>query len=225
MEKLLARIKALHKKTHFKSVLSLTKRLLSVEKDNEAALFYHAYALHQTGRFRRSLQYWQRLKKINPRQMNLHLNIGVCHADLRNFKEANRNYKIELKLDPFCIKAIYNLGINHYYAHKYKLATPWLERCHSQKYAVDEIICKLAWCYFKTGQADKEQSLYEAYLLAKPNDTWALNNLGSHLISKGAYHRILLRLKKAERLDPGYQRVKQNIRKAERLLKKLKAQG
>ena len=132
MKKLLARAKALHDKVHYKSVLRVTKRILSEKKDDEAALFYHAYALCDLGQYRRSLQYWKRLKKLNPKQLNVHLNMGVCHHYLGKTSLANRCYKTELELYPVSQKALYNLGINYYYAHKYKEAAHYLERCYSQ---------------------------------------------------------------------------------------------
>jgi Tfp pilus assembly protein PilF len=63
--------------------------------------------------------------------------------------------------------------------------------------------------------------LYEDFLQTNPNDTWALNNLGSHLMGQGEYHRALLRLKKAARIDSSDKVVAKNIRKAERELKKI----
>jgi Flp pilus assembly protein TadD len=222
MKRLLAKAMALHDKDQHRGVLRVTKRILAEQRQDEAALFYHAYALLRLGQYRRSLQYWKRLKKLNPKQFNLHLNMGVCHHHLGETTLANRCYKQELELYPVSQKALYNLGINYYYAHKYKAAAHFLERCYSQKYSTDAIVCKLAWSYFKTGQADREQCLYEEHLATHPNDTWALNNLGSHLMGQGEYHRALLRLKKAERLDPNDAMVKRNIRKGERLLKKMK---
>jgi len=147
--------------------------------------------------------------------------MGACYDDLGESALAIKNFKRELELNPVSGQALYNLGTLYYRAHKYKLAAGYLERCYSQKHSVEAIVCKLARCYFKTGQLEKEQILYEEYLLANPNDTWGLNNLGSHLMGQGEYHRALLRLKKAERLDPKDQLVARNIRKVERILKKL----
>jgi len=111
------------------------------------------------------------------------------------------------------------LGDIDFFTHNYKLAANYLERSHSQKPLPDDCIGKLAHLYFKTGQLDKEQILYEEFLQKKPNDAWALNNLGSHLMGQGSYARALLRLKTAARIDPADKLVAKNIRKAERLLK------
>jgi Flp pilus assembly protein TadD len=146
--------------------------------------------------------------------------MGACYDDLGESVLAIKNYKRELELDPFCGTALYNLGALYYRAHKYKLATGYLERCYSQKQSVEAVVGRLARCYFKTSRAEDEQTLYEDYLQAHPNDTWALNNLGSHLVDKGEYYRALSYLKKAARLDPNDKLVAKNIREALRNLKK-----
>ncbi len=121
-----------------------------------------------------------------------------------------------------CGTALYNLGALYYKTHRYKLAAHYLERCYSQKHEVGACVSRLAHAYFKAGQLEKEQMLYEEWLWTNPNDTWALNNLGSHLMGQGEYHRALLRLNKAARIDPNDKLVQKNIRKTQRILKKLK---
>jgi tetratricopeptide (TPR) repeat protein len=219
MKKLLAKAKALYKNDRYQSAMAIAKKILAIDPRNDVALFYMAHGLYHAGHFRRSLQYWKRLKKICPTEPSLHLNMGACYDDLGESGLAIQNYKRELELNPVAGMALYNLEVLYHHAHKYKLAAGYLERCYSQKHSVEAIVCKLAWCYFKTGQAEKEQILYEEYLQTHPNDTWALNNLGSHLMGQGEYHRALLRLKKAARIDPSDKLVAKNIRKTGRILK------
>lgn len=220
MKKLLAKATALYERDRYQSAMTIAKKILAIDKHNEPALFYVAHGLYYAGQFRRSLHYWKRLKEICPTEPSLHLNMGACYDDLGESALAIRNYKKELELDPVCGTALYNLGNLYYHAHKYKLAAGYLERCYSQKHSVEAVICKLAHACFKTGQPEKEQILYEEYLQTNPNDTWALNNLGSHLMGQGEYHRALLRLTKAARIDPANQLVIKNIRKIQRMLKK-----
>ena len=220
MKKLLAKATALYEKDRYQGAMTIAKKVLAIDKDNNVALFYVAHGLYKAGQFRRSLQYWKRLKKLCPREGSLHLNMGACYDELRKTSSAIKNWKRELEINPVSGKALYNLGNLYYRTHKNKLAAAYLERCYSQKHSVEDIVCKLAWCYFKTGQLEKEQILYEEYLQTHPNDTWALNNLGSHLMGQGEYHRALLRLTKAVRLDPKDQMVLRNIRKARAMLGK-----
>ncbi|HTR40105.1 MAG TPA: tetratricopeptide repeat protein [Pseudomonadales bacterium] len=224
MDKLLARARFfLYEKKRYKSAIAVAKKVLLSDKNNDEALFYVAHGLYYMGHLKQSLQYWKRLKKINPTDENLHLNMGACYEDLGNRRLAIQYYKRELKLNPVSGEALYNLGGLCYRARRYRLAAAYLERCYSQKHAIEACVGKLAHSYFKTNQLEKEQILYEEFLQTKPNDTWALNNLGSHLMGQGEYHRALLRLKKAGRIDPKDRLVKKNIRKAERILRKLHA--
>jgi len=222
MNKLLAKTRALYEKGRYRDALPIAKQVLAADKHNDEVLFILAHCLYHARQFRRSLQFWKQLEKIRPNERYLHLNMGACYDDLGQSALAIKSFKQELELDPVCGKALYNLGSLYYRARKPKLAVNYLERCYSQKHSVEAVVCKLAWCYFKTGQLEKEQILYEGYLQENPNDTWALNNLGSHLMGQNQYSRALLRLKKAAKLDPADKLVAKNIRKAERLLKKAK---
>lgn len=221
-KKLLAKATALYQKDRYLSAMTFSKRVLAIDKYNDVALFHVAHGLYYAGQFRRSLQYWKRLERICPTERYLHLNMGACYDDLGESALAIKHFKRELELDPVSGCALYNLGSLYHRTHKYKLAADYLERCYSQKHSVEAIVGKLAWCYFKTGQLEKEQTLYEEYLQTNPNDTWALNNLGSHLMGQGEYYRALLRLQKAARIDPADKLVAKNIRKTERILQRLR---
>ena len=222
MKKLLTEARAHYKKNRYKEAMAIAKKVLSLDKNNDEALFYMAHGLYYARQFKKSLQFWKRLQKICPTEPRLHLNMGACYDDLGNKRLAIQNYKKELALNPASGTALHNLGDIYFFAHKYKLAASYLERCHSLKSLPEDCIGKLARSYFKSGQLEKEQILYEEFLQANPNDIWALNNLGSHLMGQGEYHRALLRLKKATRIDPSDKLVLKNIRKAERELKKFK---
>ncbi len=192
MKKLLAKATALYKKERYQAAMTIAKKVLAIEQNNDAALFYVAHGLYYAGQFRRSIQYWKRLARINPSEPVIHLNMGACYDDLGEFALASENYKRELELNPVYGVALYNLGALYYKAHRYKLAAHYLERCYSQKHEVRACVSRLAHAYFKTGQLEKEQMLYEEWLLANPNDTWALNNLGSHFLGQGKYQPFSL---------------------------------
>jgi tetratricopeptide (TPR) repeat protein len=223
MKKLLAKARALYRKHRYKEATVVAKKALSLDRNNEEALFYVAHGFYHAGQFKRSLIFWNRLKKICPKEPNLHLNMGACYDALGNKRFAIQNYKRELALNPNSATALHNLGDIYYFAHKYTVAVVYLEQSHSLKRLPEICIGKLARSYFKTGQARKEQDLYEEFLRTNPKNTWALNNLGSHLMDQGEYYRALILLKKAARLDPNDKLVEKNIRKTLRELNKLKS--
>jgi tetratricopeptide (TPR) repeat protein len=79
MSKLLARARLLlYEKKRYQEAITVAKRVLVADKDNDEALFYVAHGLYYVGRRKQSLQYWKRLKKINPTERNLHLNMGCA---------------------------------------------------------------------------------------------------------------------------------------------------
>ena len=223
MKKLLTKARTLYRKGRYRDAVLAAKKVLLLDRNNDEALFYVAHGFYHGGQFRKSLVFWNRLKKISPTEPNLHLNMGACYEALGNNRRAIQNYLKELVANPFSSKAFHNLGDVYFFAHKYKPATVYLERSHSLERLPAQCIGKLAHCYFKTGQLEKEQTLYEEFLRTNPNDTWALNNLGSHLMDQGRYYLALIRLKKAARLDPDDKLVAKNIRKVLRELKRRKS--
>jgi tetratricopeptide (TPR) repeat protein len=220
MKKLLTKARALYKKERYKDALAIAEKVLKLDKNNDEALFYVAHGLYHAGQFKKSLMFWRRLEKISPREPSLHLNMGACYEALGTNRLAIQCYIKALVSDPFSANAFHNLGDVYYFGRQYKQAAVYLERSHSLKPFPKECIGKLANCYFKTGQLEKEQYLYEEFLRTHPNDTWALNNLGSHLMDQGRYSLALIRLKKAARLDPDDKLVAKNIHTALRELKK-----
>lgn len=221
MKKQAAKARALYEKNRYAEALAIAAPILKLAPKDDELLFIVAHCLYHVGRFKQSLATWKRLEAICPDELNLHLNMGACYDDLGNKRLAAQNYKKELALNPSSATALHNLGDIYFFSHKYKLAAGYLERSHSLKPLPSDCIGKLAHSYFKTGQSEKEQCLYEEFLQTNPNDIWALNNLGSHLMGQREYNRALLRLKKAAKIDPSDKLVAKNIRKAERELKKL----
>jgi tetratricopeptide (TPR) repeat protein len=220
MKQLLAKARKLYQAEQYQRAAVLAKAVLALKRDNDEALFYLAHGLYYAKQYRRSLKYWRQLLQLCPGEPCVNLNMGACYEDLGKHAQAIKCYKRELEYNPVSGHALFNLGALYYRSRRYKMASAYLERCFSQKHAMDACVAKLAHAYFKTGQLEKEQRLYEDWLLAHPDDTWALNNLGSHLMGQGEYHRAMLRLKRAALIDPQDELVQKNIRKVRRILKK-----
>src|SRR5262245_31016527 len=110
MKKLLAKARVLYKKERHKEAMAIAKKVLSLDKNNDEALFYVAHGLYYARQFKKSLQFWKRLKEICPTEPSLHLNMGACYDDLGNKRLAIQNYKKELTLNPAAVTALHNLG-------------------------------------------------------------------------------------------------------------------
>jgi tetratricopeptide (TPR) repeat protein len=141
--------------------------------------------------------------------------MGCAYQNLRQNDLAILHFRQELKINPVSGEALYSLGTLYYNLHKYKQAVGYLERCYSLKHSVDQIVDRLAYSYFKTGQIEKEIGLYEGFLQEHPKDTWCLNNLGAALMHIGEYSRAQLYLRKAANINPKDQKVLRNIKKAQ----------
>jgi len=137
---------------------------------------------------------------------------------------AIRNFKIELLINPICGEALYSLGMLYFDRHMYARACEHLQRCYSMNHSREQIVDRLAHCYFKTRQIEKEIGLYEEWLKMHPQDIWCLNNLGAALMQFGECSRAQLYLDKALRIKPTDKMVRRNIAKAQWLRKRLRGE-
>jgi len=206
---------ALFDERNYKAALGVFRFALKSSRCDSEAIFYMALSLYKLGQLHKSLYYWNRLKKINPIEKNLHLNMGCVYQKLGQNGLAIRHFKQELKINPISGEALYNLGALYYGRHKYKQAVIYLERCYSLKHSIDQIVDKLAYSYFKSRQLKKEVELYEDFLREHSNDAWCLNNLGAALMHLGEYGRAELYLRKAAKIDSKDKMVLRNIKKAQ----------
>lgn len=214
---------ALFEKGNYEAASVVLRLLLSKDPRDTTALFNLGLCLYERRQFRRAIDYWERLKKINPRKLNVHLNLGCAWQNLGRDDLAIRFFKQELKLNAFSGEALYSLGTLYYNRREFKKAAYLLGRCYWLKHSREQIVKRLAHSYFKTGQLNKEIELYEDFLKEHSGDTWALNNIGAALMQMAQYNRAQLYLRRASKIDPKDEMVSRNMRKAYSLNLKLQS--
>jgi len=212
---------ALFDKGNYKAASAAFRSLLTKDPRDTTALFYFALCLYERKQFERCLKYWARLKKINPKQLNLHLNMGCASQNLGRDSQAIRYFKRELKLNQLSGETLYSLGTLYYNARKFKKAAPYLERCYRLRHSAEIIAGRLAYAYFKTKQLGKEIDLYDDFLKEHPKDTWALNNIGAALMQLAQYNRAQIYFRRASKIDPKNEMVLRNTKKARALSRRI----
>lgn len=200
-------------KGSYRDAIAAFRSALLRSPNDRYALFYLALGLYRAGQFKRSLEYWKRLRKLNPTEGNLHLNMGCAYQNLGRDDLAIRYFKVELGLNPVSGESLYSLGVLYYNRQEYKKAVNLLERCYALKHSRDQIVAKLAWSYFKTKELSKEIDLYLDWLQGQPKDKWALNNLGAALMQAGEFNRAQMFLQRANVADPADEMVQRNLKK------------
>jgi tetratricopeptide (TPR) repeat protein len=201
----------------YKSASRVSRALLLKDPGNTTVLFHMGLSLYECRQYRRSLKFWLRLKKINPKGLNLNLNMGCVYQNLGRNDLAIRCFKRELILNPFSGEALYNLGTLYYNRRKFRKAVRYLGKCYWLKHSMEVVVDRLADSLFKTGQINEEIELYEDFLKEHPQDTWGLNNIGAALMQLGEYNRARIYLRRALNIEPANQMVLRNIRKAQSL--------
>ena len=205
---------------NFKRAIRLFRAVLSKYEDS-TALFHLALCLYETGKYSESLKYWRQLRQLCPNEANLYLNMGCAYQRIGKISLATKCFKTELQNNPTSKETLYSIGNLYYAARKYQLAVGFLERCYSLGHCLEDIIDKLAYSYFKTGQLDKEIALYESYLSDHPRNLLALNNMGAALMQLGEYNRAQKYLQKASMIDKSDIMVQRNLNKVKRIREKL----
>lgn len=204
-------------KGDYKAASAAFRSLLAKDPRDTTALFHLALCLYERKQFQRCLEYWARLKKINPKELNLHLNMACAFQNLGHDSHAIRYFKQELKLNQLSGEALYSLGTLYYNAGKFRNAAHYLERCYWLRHSAEVVVGRLAYAYFKTKQVDKEIDLYDDFLKEHPKDTWALNNIGASLMQIRQYNRAQIYLRRASKVDPKDKMVLRNIKRAQAL--------
>ena len=165
------------------------------------------------------------VKRVNPCEQNIHLNLGCIHEAMGKTNDAIKYYKKELILNPECPEALFNVGKALFKKRQFKRAIHYFEKCLQLKHSFDDVVVDLAFCYNKTRQIEKEIGLYKKCLQTNPSDSWCLQNLGAALCDVANYRRALYYLKRAKRLEPRQPIIDRNLKKVASALEKEKRKG
>jgi tetratricopeptide (TPR) repeat protein len=217
MDNLFERLSSLYDEGNLRQAQKELQRILKEDPLDVTANFYMALILLRDKRCEEALNHALRVHRLEPHEPNINLNLGCIYECLGDLQRAKRYYKQELHLHPGCGEAWFNLGHRYFEAHQWKRASECFERCMALKHSVNDISPKLAYCYIKRAEIEKEIALYCELIQLDSNDSWAIQNLGASLIDIGQLDEALSWLLKAKAFGPDDEMIDRNIKKIEHL--------
>ena len=192
------------------------KRMLANDPNCLPAHFQLARVYIRTGEYGCALRHARRTLKINPKEPNASLNLGLIYDIMGRANYANLHYKKELSLYADSPETLFYIGRLHFGKHQWRRASKYLRRCFDVGYShkVDDTVYKLGECYIALRDLQSFIDVYTRYLEMVPNASWAATNLGRALFRAKDYKRAILWLIRARQLGNKDENVAAELAKA-----------
>ena len=178
------------------------RQMLAEDADCVAAHFHLARVYRKTEEYDRALYHARRTLRLNPKEPNACLNLGLIFELMGRDKLAKAYYKRELLRDPNNAVTLWNVGRLYFRTHRWRDASIYLRRCFDTGYEfeMEETIDKLGLCYFKLRELQAYIDVFTAYVKSNPTASWAFANLGRALLESKDYSGAVSYLRQAEQL-------------------------
>jgi tetratricopeptide (TPR) repeat protein len=156
--------------------------------------------------------------KLNPREKNAFLNLGVIYDLMGRDDLAALYYKRELFRNAGSAETLWNVGRLYFRRHRWLQASKYLRRCFETGYEfeIEYTVQKLGFCYYKLRDLQSYIDTYTSYVQMVPNASWAMVNLGCALLRAKDYKGAVLRLLRAKKL--GSKSVNAELNQARKML-------
>lgn len=195
-------------------------KVLDVDKGSLSGWFYLALAELGLGKLTEAEACVRRVITRDRCHLNANLNLGVIKMKQGNVEQALRAYQRELRLNPDCNEAHYNLGDIYSAWRKWKKVIFHLEKCWRAGHVGEGIEEGLAIAATKAGRYDLVEEVYRGVLKNEPESVWALNNLAACCNHIKKHSEALSLLQKALAIDPKDEIVRENLLDTEQLMKR-----
>ena len=199
LEKLAVQLLGARKLRQSEKVL---KRMLAEDQNCIAAHFYLAVVYGRMGKDECALYHGRRTLRLNPKEPNACLNLGLIYKWMNNYRRAKFYFRKELSRDSNNPETLFNLGRLYFDNHRWRDAAICLQRCFDIRYdyEMEDTVDKLAKCYFKLGEVKPYIDLFSACIILRPEAAWAAFNLGCAFFKNKDYSSAILYLEKAKQL-------------------------
>lgn len=194
--------------------------LLKKNPQDFDAHFYMSLVCLRLNKLEQALNHALHVKKHNPSEENINLNIGCIYHAKKNDGMAIRYYKKEVSLHKNNTEALFNLGEVYFIKHKYLNAISYLQKAFDKKHVRDRyaIVEMLGESYQKLKRYSDEIKIYQKYLKEEPKNGLVLQNLGATYIDIGQFKKAIYYSKLAKKYLKDKSSVNRNIALAERCL-------
>jgi tetratricopeptide (TPR) repeat protein len=123
--------------------------------------YYDAYVILAThywtkvNRYSDAIQMYQRALAIEPRDLTVHLGLGMCHFALKNYQEAIDNFKTYLEIAPYDSSALFFMGDSYRMLGQSDKSVECIQKAIALDPNNNEYLDSLAAAYAESGDFEK----------------------------------------------------------------------
>jgi len=132
--------------------------LQSIESEpnyHAAYVILATYYWTKVNRYSDAIQMYQRALAIEPRDLTVHLGLGMCHFALKNYQEAIENYKTYFEIAPHDSSALFFMGNSYRMVGQSDKSVECLQKAIALDPNNDECLDSLAAAYAESGDFEK----------------------------------------------------------------------
>ena len=158
--------------------------------DEEKKILDAADSCYKKRDYKKAIDLYKRVVKINPRSTYTWFLIGESYGKLEMFQEAIPCLKKALEIDPKEIKALYLLGLSYGYLEKPEEAISYLKQVIELNPAYEFTWYYLGWLYDMQENLQEAISCFKKAIQINPKDERALSGLGRVLSKRKESKKI-----------------------------------
>lgn len=158
----------------------------------------------------KSIDYLKKALELNPKSAVAYNNLGVANIMIAHYQNGIDACEKAIAIDSSFQLAKNNLKWGLDEKNKWEASIQFQEKTPENKRNVNFYV-DYGMNYFKAGEYDKSIEIWSEIFLIEPNNTIALNNIGTSFMLKNQYDDAISLFKKAITLEPGNQLAKNNL--------------
>lgn len=158
--------------------------------------------LYQYGDMDGAIKEFERALAVDPKNVNVHNSLGVCHGVRGKFDLAIHAFETAIALNPEDVMATYNLGLAHLkQGHREKALDLFLE-AHRLDGEHPDIVCQIGLCYREMGRMEAALGYLEKAAQNTPKWGHVFRALGDCYLEKDRLREAVKAYEKAIKRHP-----------------------
>lgn len=158
--------------------------------------------LYQYGDMDGAIEEFERALAVDPKNVNVHNSLGVCHGVRGNFDLAIDAFETAIVLDPEDVMATYNLGLAHLKQGNRDKALELFLEAHGLDGEHPDIACQIGLCYRDMGRTEAALGFLEKAARMTPKWGHVFRALGDCYLEKERPREAVKAYEKAIKRHP-----------------------
>ena len=156
----------------------------------------------KTREYAKSLKYYRSAVKLNPRNLDARVHLGVSLAMLGQNRAAEQEFKNALERDPACVSALSNLATLYFRTNRLAEARRMYETILGIEPEDADAHLNLGVVYYRSGDAREAEAMFRKVVSLDPDQPKAQLNLGYLLDARGREREAMEHYRAALRYAP-----------------------